>query len=148
MYFNWQKWFEFGTGPAGNQFTHEFDGVNQVMELGIPKTVIATGGNYYFKDPRDIPDVFNVVFHYPHKGLSLTYDCTLRNTNVRPMTFMAEEGTMKVGVTLSVYPDSRSEKFKEFSENTSDPIFAYNPKRAAVDAVTSATSRSYGFWLV
>jgi hypothetical protein len=27
MYFNWQKWFEFGTGPAGNQFTHEFDGL-------------------------------------------------------------------------------------------------------------------------
>lgn len=143
IYFNWQKWFEFGTGPAGNQFTHEFDGVNQVMELGIPRTVIATGGNYYFKDPRNIPDVFNVVFHYPHKGLSLTYDCTLRNSNTRPMTFMAEEGTMHVGVTLSVYPDSRSGKFKDFREHTSDPIFAYNPKRAVVDAVTSATSRSY-----
>ena len=89
-----QKWFEFGTGPAGNQFTHEFDGVNQVMGLGIPKTVIATGVNYHFKDPRDIPD-------------------------------------------------SRYEKFKEFKENTSDPIFAYNPKREAIDAVTSATSRSY-----
>lgn len=143
MYFNWQKWFEFGTGPAGNQFTHEFDGVNQVMELGIPRTVVATGGNYYFRDPRNIPDVFNVVFNYPHRGLSLTYDCTLRNSNVRPMTFMAEEGTMKVGVTLSVYPDSRSDKFQEFSEHTSEPIFAYNPKRASVDAVTSATSRSY-----
>ncbi|MDX1315211.1 MAG: Gfo/Idh/MocA family oxidoreductase, partial [Eudoraea sp.] len=143
MYFNWQKWFEFGTGPAGNQFTHEFDGVNQVMDLGIPESVIATGGNYYFKDPRNIPDVFNVVFHYPQKGLSLTYDCTLRNSNQRPMTFMAEEGTMKVGVTLSVYPDSRSTKFKEFKDNTSAPIFAYNPKSLAVDAVASATSRSY-----
>ncbi len=143
MYFNWQKWFEFGTGPAGNQFTHEFDGVNQVMNLGIPQTVIATGGNYYFKDPRDIPDVFNVVFHYPNRGLSLTYDCTLQNSNMRPMTFMAEEGTMKVGVSLSVYPDSRSEKFKAFKENTADPIFAYNPKRVALDAVSSATSRSY-----
>ncbi|MFC2115411.1 Gfo/Idh/MocA family protein [Bacteroidota bacterium] len=143
MYFNWQKWFEFGTGPAGNQFTHEFDGVNQVMELGIPKTVVATGGNYYFKDPRDIPDVFNVIFHYPHRGLSLTYDCTLRNSNVRPMTFMAEEGTMEVGVTFSVFPDSRSSKYKEFKENPDEPIFTYNPKSTAVDAISSATARSY-----
>ena len=143
VYFNWQKWFEFGTGPAGNQFTHEFDGVNQIMNLGIPQTVVATGGNYYFKDPRDIPDVFNVIFHYPNKQLSLTYDCTLRNSNARPMTFMAKEGTMNVGITVSVFPDSRSKKFQEFTENTSEPIFAYNPKRSEVDAVTTATSRSY-----
>ena len=71
-YFNWQKWFECGTGPAGNQFTHEFDCVNQVLDLGIPGKVVAIGGNYYFKDPRDIPDVFNVVFEYPDKGLTLT----------------------------------------------------------------------------
>jgi predicted dehydrogenase len=143
VYFNWQKWFEFGTGPAGNQFTHEFDGVNQVLELGIPKTVVATGGNYYFKDPRDIPDVFNAVFHYPHKGLSLTYDCTLRNSNFRPMTFMAREGTMKVGVSLSLFPDGRSKAFKEYSEYPDEPIFTYNPKSTEVDAITSATARSY-----
>lgn len=143
MYFNWQKWFEFGTGPAGNQFTHEFDGVNQVMELGIPQTVVATGGNYYFKDPRDIPDVFNAVFHYPNRGLSLTYDCTLRNSHFRPMTFMAKEGTMEVGVSLSVFPDSRSKTFKEFKEHPDDPIFTYNPRSKAVNAVSSATARSY-----
>jgi predicted dehydrogenase len=143
MYFNWQKWFEFGTGPAGNQFTHEYDGVNQVLELGIPKTVVATGGNYYFKDPRDIPDVFNAVFHYPDRGLSLTYDCTLRNSNFRPMTFMAREGTMEVGVSLSVFPDSRSKAYKEFTEYPNDPIFTYNPKSTTVDAITSATARSY-----
>jgi hypothetical protein len=143
MYFNWQKWFEFGTGPAGNQFTHEFDGVNQVMDLGIPETVVATGGNYYFKDPRDIPDVFNAIFHYPNRGLSLTYDCTLRNSNFRPMTFMAREGTMEVGVSLSVFPDSRSKSFKEFKDFPDEPIFTYNPKSTAIDAVSSATARSY-----
>jgi len=143
MYFNWQKWFEFGTGPAGNQFTHEFDGVNQVMELGIPQTVVAAGGNYYFKDPRDIPDVFNATFHYPDRGLSLTYDCTLVNSNFRPMTFMAREGTMEVGVTLSVFPDSRSKTYKEFTDSPDEPIFTYNPKSTSVDAISSATARSY-----
>ncbi len=142
-YFNWQKWFEYGTGPAGNQFTHEFDGVNQMMELGIPRTVLATGGNFYFKDPRDIPDVFNAVFQYPHKGLSLTYDCTLRNSNTRHTTLMGEDGTLEASVGLVVYPDSKSKKFKEFQDSPKDPIFAYNPKDGGVDGVTSATTKAY-----
>ena len=62
---------------------------------------------------------------------------------MRPMTFMAQEGTMEVGVSLSVFPDSRSNKYKEFKENSDEPIFTYNPKSKAVDAITSATARSY-----
>ncbi len=142
-YFNWQKWFEYGTGPAGNQFTHAFDGVNQIMNLGIPKTVVATGGNFYFKDPRDIPDVFNVVFQYPDKGLSLTYDCTLRNSNTRPTTIMGMEGTMKVSIGLEIFPDTNTKNFEEFKDNPDEPIFAYNPRNDGIDAVTSATTKSY-----
>jgi predicted dehydrogenase len=142
-YFNWQKWFEYGTGPAGNQFTHEFDGVNQMMELGIPKSVFATGGNYYFKDPRDIPDVFNAIFHYPQKGLSLTYDCTLRNSNKRHTTIMGQDATLEASVGLAVYPDGNSSAFKEFTDKPKDPIFAYNPRHGGVDGVTSATTRAY-----
>lgn len=142
-YFNWQKWFEYGTGPAGNQFTHAFDSVNQIMNLGIPKTVVATGGNFYFKDPRDIPDVLNVVFLYPNKGLSLTYDCTLRNSNTRPTAIMGKEGTMKVSVGLEIFPDSKTKNFKKFKNKPDEAIFAYNPKNEGVDAVTSATAKSY-----
>ena len=142
-YFNWQKWFEYGTGPAGNQFTHEFDGVNQMMELGIPKTVVATGGNFFFKDPRDIPDVFNVIFQYPHKGLSLTYDCTLQNSNKRNTTIMGKDATLEASVGLAVYPDGNSKKFKKFNKNPMDPIFSYNPKHGGVDGLTGATTRAY-----
>ena len=50
---------------------------------------------------------------------------------------------MEVGVSLSVLPDSRSDKFKAFKDNPDEPIFTYNPKSTAVDAITSATARSY-----
>lgn len=59
------------------------------------------------------------------------------------MTFMAQEGTMEVGVSLSLFPDSRSERYKEFRKNPDEPIFTYNPKSTEVDAVSSATARSY-----
>jgi predicted dehydrogenase len=132
-YFNWQKWFECGTGPAGNQFTHEFDCVNQVLNLGIPEQVIALGGIYYYKDPRDIPDVFNAVFEYPSKGLTLTYDCTLKNSKLRNKTFLGDKGSMEVNVGLAVYTDVGNE----------EPVFTYHPKTNVVDAVTSATTKYY-----
>jgi predicted dehydrogenase len=140
-YFNWQKWFEYGTGPAGNQFTHEYDCINQIMDLGIPQRVMAIGGTYYFTDPRDIPDVFNVVFDYPDRGLSLTYDCTLKNSKLRNKTFLGSRGTMEVNVGLALYPDSRGENGE--TRDTDVPFFTYHPGSTAVDAITSASVQYY-----
>lgn len=140
-YFNWQKWFEYGTGPAGNQFTHEFDCINQILDLGIPDKVVATGGNYYFKDPRDIPDVFNAVFEYKKKGCCLTYDCTLRNSKLRDKTILGQDATMEVNVGVALYPDRRSDRYQELDHDK--PMYTYHPKLDAVDAVTSATAKYY-----
>jgi len=142
-YFNWQKWFEYGTGPAGNQFTHEFDCVNQVMELGIPQRVSAVGGNFYYKDPRDIPDVLNCVFEYPDRNLILTYDCTLKSSKLRDKTFLGSDASMEVNVGTAVYPDRQSKRYKAYSIGDGQPMFAYHPKNDMADALTSATARYY-----
>jgi predicted dehydrogenase len=142
-YFNWQKWFEYGTGPAGNQFTHEFDCVNQVMGLGIPQKVSAVGGNFYFKDPRDIPDVLNCVFEYPDKNLILTYDCTLKSSKQRDKTFLGTDASMEVNVGTVVYPDSQSPRYKAYKFGDGDPMFAYHPRTDMADAITSATAKYY-----
>jgi predicted dehydrogenase len=142
-YFNWQKWFEYGTGPAGNQFTHEFDCVNQVMDLGIPKRVSAVGGNFYFKDPRDIPDVLNCTFEYPDRNLLLTYDCTLKSSKLRDKTFLGTDASMEVNVGTAVYPDRQSDRYKAYKMEDGNPMFAYHPKTDVADAITSATAKYY-----
>jgi predicted dehydrogenase len=142
-YFNWQKWFEYGTGPAGNQFTHSYDGVNQIFGLGIPKRVIATGGNYFFKDPRDIPDVLNAVFDYPDKGLTLTYDCSLLCSKRRNICFLGKDASMEVDAGVVVFPDPKSDKYMKDSTDPDIPMFTYNPKSNEIDAVTSATEKYY-----
>ncbi|MDD4189779.1 MAG: Gfo/Idh/MocA family oxidoreductase [Mangrovibacterium sp.] len=142
-YFNWQKWFEYGTGPAGNQFTHSYDGVNQILGLGVPGRVIATGGNYFFRDPRDIPDVFNAVFDYPRKGLTLTYDCSLLCSKKRDITFLGKDASMMVDVGVVVFPDAKSERYRGNAIEDESPMFTYNPKSNAIDAVTSATEKYY-----
>jgi predicted dehydrogenase len=64
-YYNWTKFFAYDMGLIGQLFTHEFDAVNQLLRIGIPKSAVASGGIYYWKDNREIPDVLHAVFEYP-----------------------------------------------------------------------------------
>ena len=72
-YYNWTKWFAYDMGLIGQLFTHEFDAVNQLLRIGIPKSAVSSGGIYYWKDNREIPDVLHCVFEYPEKELTLMY---------------------------------------------------------------------------
>jgi predicted dehydrogenase len=142
-YFNWQKWFEYGSGPAGNQFTHAFDCVNQVLELGIPVRVSALGGKFHYTDARDIPDLFNAVFQYPERGIQMTYDCTLKNSKTRDTSILGSDASMEINIGVSLYRDRESRRYKELHRDKYSPMYVYNPKTPEVDGVTSATSSYY-----
>ena len=102
-FFRWRCWFDYGTGLAGDLLSHEFDAINQILELGIPKSAVASGGIYYFtkdwvgnkeykvKEVRDVPDVFNVVFEYPDRELTLVYSATLASNRDRGKIFMGHD---------------------------------------------------------
>jgi predicted dehydrogenase len=141
-YFNWQRFNEFGSGVTGNQFSHYYDCINQILHLGIPESVAALGGTYHFKDRRDIPDVLNVIFNYPGRGLSLTYDCTLKNSKFRGISILGADASMEIENNLNIYKDSLSEKYKKIEIDPSKPLYYYFPD-PRVDAVSSATALTY-----
>ncbi|UII79858.1 Gfo/Idh/MocA family protein [Flagellimonas sp. CMM7] len=134
-FFNWQKHFDFGTGPGGNQFTHAFDGVNQILGVGIPKSVVSLGGNYYFKDPRDIPDSYNVIYNYPDKGLTLTYDCTLKSRFDRGIHLLGTKAQMEVGGEVRIFPDLYNEAYIKLQQKEGDPIYTFPFEVAQVDGI-------------
>ncbi len=146
-YFSWQRFSDYGTSVTGNDFTHKFDCVNQILGLGIPERVIAMGGQYYYKDHGDMPDVLNAVFSYPKRKLTLTYDSTLVNGIYRQPRIMGSEAMMDVDSAILLYRDSQSQRYKNIATDPSDPMYYYEPE-ADVDAVSSATSKAYlkGGW--
>lgn len=141
-YFNWQRYSDYGTSMTGNDFSHQYDCVNQVLGLGIPETVVALGGQYYYKNHGDIPDVLNAVFSYPQRGLTMTYDGTLKSGIYRQTHIMGSEATMDVDNAIMLYKDSDSERYKGVKIDPSNPMYYYAPS-SDVDAVTSATAMSY-----
>ena len=154
-FFRWRCWFDYGTGLSGDLFSHDFDQINQIMGLGIPKYASSSGGIYYYKDGRDVPDVWNATLEYPDKDLTVLYSATLSSNNARGNRIMGHDATMMMGGQsgggsihgFTVTPDYASTQYKKRIENgflnTNYPMYSYAPGSKQIDGVTSATSKYF-----
>ena len=146
-FFRWRCWYDYGTGLAGDLLSHEYDAVNMILDLGIPKSAVASGGIYFFKDGRDVPDVFQAVFEYPERDMTFVYSATLANGHWRGLNFMGHDASMRVSGALSVTAESSSTRYEQKIESgiidPSRPMFTYRPGFKGIDAITSATAEYF-----
>ncbi len=146
-FFQWRRYRDYGTGLSGDMFSHDWDIVDLIMgDLGIPATAVASGGIYYWKDGREVPDLYQVVYEYPDRGLTLVYNATLSNSWKRNKLFLGSDATMDLTEGIQVYADSRSKRFRDVLEKgdieVDRPIVSYLPGGDwQLEAVTSATRR-------
>lgn len=146
-FYNWTKFFAYDTGMLGQLFTHEYDAVNQLLRIGIPRSAIASGGIYYWKDNREIPDSLHAVFEYPEQELSLVYSANLACSRQRGRVFMGHDASMELGGTLSITADNNSTKYKDKIKegliDTQSPMLTVSSGSGKIDAVSSATEKYY-----
>jgi predicted dehydrogenase len=141
-FFSWQRYSDYGTSLTGNDFTHRYDAINQILELGIPESVVAAGGQYYYKHHGDMPDVFNAVFNYPQRGLTISYDASLKNDMYQQIRILGSEATMDIDRSIFIHKGQNTRRYQHIETMAGEPLYYYDPK-GKVDAVTSATSQVY-----
>ena len=145
-FFRWRCWWDYSTGLSGDLLTHEYDAMNQILKLGIPSSASSSGGIYFFKDGRTVPDVLQTVFEYSYRGLTMLYSATLANQYNRGRKIMGHDATMEVGSTLTITVDPQSDQYKEKIQKgiikPDEPFYTYVPGRS-VDAVTTATEKYF-----
>jgi predicted dehydrogenase len=141
-FFRWRCWWDYSTGLSGDLLTHEYDVMNHMLDLGIPASATSSGGVYYFKDGRTVPDVLQTTFEFPDKDMSLLYSATLASQFNRPRKIMGSDATIELGSTLNVIIDSRSERYKDKIEKgiikPGEPFYRYASGKS-IDALSSAT---------
>ncbi len=146
-YYNWTKWWDYGTGLANQLFSHEYDAANQILNLGIPQYAVASGGIYFFKDGREIPDVFQAVLEFPGRDLTFIYSASLANSRSRGRVFMGHDAAMEVGSSLTVTVDADSTRYKDSILagiiEPALPLITYRPGAGNLDAVTTASQKYY-----
>ncbi len=127
--------------------SHEYDALNQIMNLGIPKSAVASGGVYFFKDGRDVPDTFQVVYEYPERDLSVVYSATLASGRGRGKVFMGHDAAMEVGGGVRVIAEAQSTRYADLIErdvvDVDRPLLTYRPGFKGLDAVTTATEEYF-----
>ncbi len=158
-FFRWRKWWAYGSGLSGDLLSHDYDRVNCVLNMGIPSSVMSSGGIYTHRDGRNVPDVFQANMEFPdfstgtsqeagkEQGMTLVYSATLGNNYGRKTLLMGHDATMELGNSLSIYADRGSTRFKDEIERGvmqgGSAIYNYDPTANEVDGISSATTQYF-----
>jgi Predicted dehydrogenases and related proteins len=142
-FFRWRCWWDYSTGLSGDLLTHEYDAVNQIMKVGIPTSAVSSGGVYFFKDGRTVPDVLQTVFEFKDHDMSMLYSATLASSRDRGKVFMGHDASMEVSNILQVTVDNNSTRYADKISSgvipTGTPFYTYVPGQSSSDTVTSPT---------
>jgi len=78
-FFTWRCYWDYGTGLAGDCMSHQWDGVNMIVGMGIPASAVTHGATYCWEGDRDVPDQWHVAFDYPKHKLAIAFASTVHN---------------------------------------------------------------------
>src|SRR5213078_852997 len=109
QYWNFRAYLDFGGGQVTDLFTHWIDVVHMFMGQEIPKSAVAVGGVYNYKDGRTAPDTINVLLEYPSE-FTATFEATL-------VPGITGEGVELCGTEGKLYIDRRHYTFTPVGRN-------------------------------
>ncbi|RKY88271.1 gfo/Idh/MocA family oxidoreductase [candidate division KSB1 bacterium] len=149
-FFRWRNYQDYGTGVAGDLFVHLFSGLHVITGSLGPVRIVSTGGLRYWKDGRDVPDVFIGIYDYPKTSKHPAFNLVLRvnfadgSGGGSKIRLVGCEGEIKVswdGVTLkkSKMPKAPGYMIDTFAEATQKKFLEeynkmYPPERPEMQA--------------
>jgi predicted dehydrogenase len=132
-YFQWRLYWDYSGGISTDLLVHQTDIVNFMLGKTVPKSCMASGGNYRWTDPsddRDVPDCLTAVYDYADK-MQLNYSCYLGNEYFGyGEEIMGNEGTIRVMNRTDLYfePETYNQRSATVPSKAPDAIKA----RAAI----------------
>jgi predicted dehydrogenase len=93
LYFEFRLYREFSSGIPDQWMSHGIDLVHYFMKDQFPRSVVANGGIFAWKDGRENPDTFQAVFEYP-KGFLVSYATSFGNDSPSFTRYMGKKATL------------------------------------------------------
>lgn len=95
---------------------------------------------------RDVPDVFQVVYEWPDRDLTVVYNATLSNNWGRAQIYLGSEATMDLTNGVDVFADPRSKRYADWLKSgkvrPDEPMLSYrNVAGKGIEAITAATAQ-------
>jgi predicted dehydrogenase len=94
QYVEFRLYRDFSTGIIDQWMTHLVDTIHMLAGGSFPRSVVASGGCYAWKDGRENGDTVHVVLDYP-EGFLASYACTLVNGAGSACRVLGRHGTLE-----------------------------------------------------
>src|SRR5262249_56737748 len=94
QYLEFRLFHDFSTGIIDQWMTHHIDAVHMLTGARFPRSVVAHGGTYAWKDHRENGDTVHVLLEYP-EGFLCTYATSLVNAFGSSSRILGREGTLE-----------------------------------------------------
>jgi predicted dehydrogenase len=92
-YFEFRLYKDFSSGIADQWLCHGADLMHYFLEDSFPKSVVANGGIFAWKDGRENPDTFQALLEYP-KGFLMSFSTSFGNDSDSFSRIMGKRGTL------------------------------------------------------
>lgn len=93
VYCEFRLYKEFSSGISDQWMSHGIDIVHWFMKENFPKSVVAHGGIFAWKDGRENPDTFQAMLEYP-KGFLVSYSTSFGNDSPSFSRYMGKQATL------------------------------------------------------
>lgn len=92
----WHFYKEFTNGLSGLWMSHYVDAVHLLTDSTYPRSAVAHGSIYVWKDGREHTDTFHALLDYP-KGFLFSWGMGLANSAGTHFSVYGTEGTLEIG---------------------------------------------------
>jgi predicted dehydrogenase len=117
LYFEFRLYREFSSGIADQWMSHGIDLVHYFMDDHFPRSVVAHGGIYSWRDGRENPDTFQALLEYP-KGFLVSYATSFGNDAPGFTRYMGKKATL---INLGGEGSPRYQVVEEKGNHEDDP---------------------------
>ena len=77
-YFQWRSFWDYSNGIGSDLMVHQIDAICMVMGVGVPKSIVSSGGLYRWKDGRMTPDTWGCLMEF-EEGFHINYNARFSN---------------------------------------------------------------------
>jgi predicted dehydrogenase len=93
LYFEFRLYQEFSSGIPDQWMTHAIDMVRFLLGAECPRSVVAHGGVFRWRDGRENPDTFQALLEFP-EGFLVSYSTSFGNDSDSSTRIMGDRATL------------------------------------------------------